>query len=84
MGKPNVSVVNFDPGPGSLLIADTAVHEGKFRFVEAFGAVEIAEMDNRSFNPADAFDGFTLDDGRILQGDIRSIQLTSGTLVAYT
>lgn len=73
-GNHNVRVTNLEVHPGSKLISGTSVHEGRWRRIEAFGDVVFDELTNLVMEDPDMSD-FALDDGRVIHGDFRKIQL---------
>lgn len=68
-------------GYGAKVIDDTSLVDGNFQAIQCLTDVVIASIDMR--NLEGTLTGFTIDAGTIIFGEIDTIQLTSGKLIAY-
>ena len=70
-------------GCGSILIDDTATHSGKFSAIQAIGTTD-AVLSTSTVSDIQDFAQVTIPQGVTILGSFTSVDLVSGTGIAYT
>ena len=81
MGNP--SDYNMQGQGGGILIYNTNLISGNFRWIQVITDCEIDNLSSSNINNNTGFDGLTVPAGVGIGGKFTSIQLTSGAVIAY-